>query len=257
MNDLVSFEFNGNAVRTVLIEGEPWWAAKDVAEVLEYSDTQAMTRRLDSEDISTCTDVSSGQGRNITIINEAGLYSAILGSSKPEAQAFKRWITHEVLPSIRKTGGYSVALPKTLPEALRAYAAVIEAREAAEAKIALMKPKAEFFDQVANSKDAIPMRQVAAVLNMPGWGRNKLFEFLRSEKILDNDNLPYREYQDRGYFRVIERSWADTKGERHIAYSTLVYQRGLEFIRKSITRNQQAIAVIPRKIELHIAGNPV
>ncbi len=120
---------------------------------------------------------------------------------------------------------------------------MIRAQKAAEIIIARQKeqikqltPKAEFFDQVANSKDAIPMRQVAAVLNMPGWGRNKIYQFLRENKILDNDNLPYREYQDRGYFRVIERAWGDSNGERHIAYSTLVYQRGLDFIRKQIAK---------------------
>lgn len=102
-SEVISFNFNGSAVRTLKdANGEPWFVAKDVAEILGYTDTQAMTRRLDDDEISSCTDKSSGQGRRITIINESGLYNAILGSNKPEAKVFKRWVTSEVLPSIRK-----------------------------------------------------------------------------------------------------------------------------------------------------------
>ncbi len=103
-----------------------------------------------------------------------------------------------------------------------------------DARIAELEPKAEFFDQVADSKDAIPMREVAAVLNIPGIGRNNLFSILRREKILDGNNIPYREYQDRGYFRVVESRWADKEGDTHINFKTLVYQRGIDFIRRMI-----------------------
>jgi phage antirepressor YoqD-like protein len=95
-----------------------------------------------------------------------------------------------------------------------------------------MKPKAAFFDQVADSKDALQMRDVAAALNIPGLGRNKIFELLRKQGVLDNRNVPYREYQDRGYFRVIEQKWTDKEGETHINLKSLVYQRGVDFIRK-------------------------
>lgn len=119
MPSLQEFNFNGSAVRVQCDEkGEPWFIAKDVADVLAYSDTQAMTRRLDDDEQETCTDNSSGQVRRITIINESGLYSAILGSTKPEAKAFKRWVTHEVLPSIRKTGSYGV-VPDLLSSTIR------------------------------------------------------------------------------------------------------------------------------------------
>jgi phage antirepressor YoqD-like protein len=100
--------------------------------------------------------------------------------------------------------------------------------------LALAAPKVEFFDQVADSKDAIPMRNVAAVLNIPGYGRNKLFARLRDLKILDSSNLPYREFQERGYFRVVEGQWSDSQGGVHITSKTLVYQKGLDFIRKTI-----------------------
>jgi len=107
---------------------------------------------------------------------------------------------------------------------------------AQRSRIAELKPKADFFDQVASSQTAISMRQVAAALNLPGWGRNKLFAFLRVNGVLDENNLPYRDFQDRGYFRVIEQKWATPGGEVHVNLTTLVYQRGVDFIRKMITR---------------------
>ena len=104
------FNFNGmNSVRTVTEGDVVWFVAKDVADALGYSDTQAMTRRLDSDELNTYTDNSSGQGRMMTTINESGLYSSIFGSSKNEAKQFRRWVTGTVLPTIRKTGSYNHA----------------------------------------------------------------------------------------------------------------------------------------------------
>jgi len=97
-------------------------------------------------------------------------------------------------------------------------------------------PKAAFFDQVADSKTALQMRDVAAALNLPGWGRNKIFLYLRNNGILDEKNIPYREFQDRGYFRVVERTWTDAKGDTHISLTTLVYQRGIDYLRKMVER---------------------
>lgn len=110
MKDITLFHFGGREVRVVVDErtGEPFWVAMDIAKVLDYSDTQAMTRRLDEYEVSTYTDNSSGQVRHIKIVNESGLYNAILGSNKPEAKRFKKWVTSEVLPSIRKTGVYAL-----------------------------------------------------------------------------------------------------------------------------------------------------
>jgi anti-repressor protein len=103
-------------------------------------------------------------------------------------------------------------------------------------KIAEYRPKVEFYDQVADSSDAIQMRDVAAALNIPGWGRNKLFALLRKQGIVDSRNIPYREYQDRGYFRVVEQRWADSEGETHINLKTLVYQKGVDYIRNLAMR---------------------
>lgn len=106
--------------------------------------------------------------------------------------------------------------------------------EALKVKNAELEPKAAFFDQVADSKTALQMRDVAATLNIEGVGRNKLFEILRQKKILDDHNIPYRTYQDRGYFRVIEQTWSDCEGATHINLKPLVYQKGIEFIRKLV-----------------------
>jgi phage antirepressor YoqD-like protein len=99
-------------------------------------------------------------------------------------------------------------------------------------RLALAEPKAAFFDHVADSKDALQMRDVAAALNIPDLGRNKLFELLRNKGILDNRNIPYREYQDRGYFRVVEQQGTDKEGETRVYLKTLVYQKGIEYIRR-------------------------
>ena len=119
-------------------------------------------------------------------------------------------------------------LQKQMQEIYEAEIAELKAQAEAD------RPKVEFFNQVSDSGDALQMRDVAGVLNLSGWGRNKIFYFLRKEGVLDDRNIPYREYQDRGYFRLIEQKWTDKEGETHINLKTLVYQRGVEFIRKLI-----------------------
>ena len=103
-----------------------------------------------------------------------------------------------------------------------------------QAKVEEDRPKVEFFNQVADSADALQMRDVAAILNIPEWGRNTIFEFLRKQGVLDSRNIPYREYQDQGYFRVIEQKYSRPDGETCINLKTLVYQTGVEFIRRLV-----------------------
>ena len=105
MNAVIPFNTSEYVLNVLNIDGEPWFVAKEVADILGYSDAEAMTRRLDGDEKQNRQIVGFGP-RGATTVNEAGLYSAIMGSTKPEAKAFKRWVTHEVLPSIRKTGGY-------------------------------------------------------------------------------------------------------------------------------------------------------
>lgn len=103
--------------------------------------------------------------------------------------------------------------------------------------VAEMKPKADFFDAVADSKSAIPMNEVAKVLGVHGYGRNNLFEFLRNDGILDRNNIPYQRYVDNGWFRVIEQAYTKN-GEKHINFKTLVYQKGVDAIRKRISKGE-------------------
>ena len=138
----------------------------------------------------------------------------------------------------KKIRAYFIEIEKAwnTPELVfaRALQAANKLVEESKHKIAELAPKAAFFDQVADSKTALQMRDVAAALNIPGWGRNKIFELLRAKGILDDRNVPYRRYQDAMYFRVIEQKFTDEGGETHISLKTLVYQRGVDFIRKTI-----------------------
>lgn len=234
MNELKIFsneEFG--EVRTIEIDGEPWFVGKDVALRLGYRDTSdALKNHVDDEDKLTRCFADSGQNREMYIINESGLYSLVLSSKLESARKFKRWITSEVIPQIRKTGAYHT--PKTYVEALRALADEAEKAEALKKQNQLMQPKAEFFDAVTDSKTAIPIGDVAKILDI-GIGRNKLFEFLREKNILTSDNRPYQRYIDAGYFRVIEQKY-EVNGEVRINIKTLVFQKGIDWIRKQLAK---------------------
>ena len=137
---------------------------------------------------------------------------------------------------VEKKAREAFQVPKTYAEALRLAADQALEIEQKTAALAIAAPKVAFFDQVADSKTALQMRDVAAALNIPGWGRNKIFELLRDKGILDGRNVPYRQFQDAGYFRVIEQSYTDKVGETHISLKTLVYQRGVDYVRKIIEK---------------------
>lgn len=128
-------------------------------------------------------------------------------------------------------------LPQTYLEALESLVESEKRNQALQAKIDEDKPKVEFFDAVADSKDAISIGEVAKTLNM-GIGRNRLFEILRNKGILQADNIPYQKYIDAGYFRVIEQKYTRADGETHISLKTLVYQKGLNYIRRVVEQEQ-------------------
>lgn len=226
------FEYENRPVRTVLVDGEPWFVAKDVCEVLDISKHRDAVARLDDDERGPVLVDTPGGPQQMIAVNEPGLYALIMTSRKPEARQFKRWVTHEVLPSIRRTGSYSAQLPKTFSEALYLAAEQAAMLEHQQRLLEAAKPKVEFFDAVASSKDAIQIGDAAKVLGIPGMGRNKLFEFLRAQGVLMKDNIPYQEYIDRGYFRTIEQKWTTRDGETRISIKTLVYQRGLDYIRR-------------------------
>ena len=155
------------------------------------------------------------------------------------AEKFQAIVADEILPVIRKTGTYSI-IPKDYGSALRELAATWEREQQALKLLEIAQPKIEFFDAVADSKDAVEMNAVAKVLAFSKMGRNNLFEFLRNQKILMNNNQPFQKFIDNGYFRVIEQKYM-RKGEQCITFKTLVYNKGLDYIRKMLNRELAGI----------------
>lgn len=166
MNEIKVFENDAfGSVRTIDREGDVWFVGKDVAEILgDTNPSKALADHVDEEDKLNNESLSSLGQRGGWLINESGLYSLVLSSKLPTAKQFKRWITKEVIPSIRKTGGY-FATPKTYVEALRALADAEEEKERLSLENEEMKPKADFYDNVTGSSDTIEIGEVAKVLD--------------------------------------------------------------------------------------------
>mgnify|MGYP005748278515 CR=1 FL=1 len=231
-------------VRTVMVSGEPWFVAVDVCKALELSNPTVAVSRLDEDERSKFNLGRQGEG---TIINEAGLYSLILGSRKPEAKAFKRWITHDVIPAIRKTGGYIQGEESMSDDDLIARALVmaqkkIELREQQlkekDAQLELQKPKVDFADHVTDSDNAIDMGTFAKYAQKQGitMGRNTLFKWLRDQGVLMDNNVPYQRYLNAGWFKVIELTYNTGSGQ-YTNPKTLVTGKGqvalINYIRKN------------------------
>lgn len=243
-------------VRSKTVDGEPWFLAKDICEAFGDTNHSRTVGRVDDTD-KRQMDVTDTMGRTQsgTFVNESGLY-AIMFTMQPQKannggvsdaypietqrrieklHRFKHWITAEVLPSIRRNGGYIQNQENLTPEQIVANALVVAQNiiNNQNRQIETMKPKAEFFDAVADSKTAMSMDTVAKVLEIKGFGRNNLFKFLREEKVLGEWNRPYQEYVDRGWLRVIEQTYTKN-GEQVVTTKTLVYQKGVDAIRKLI-----------------------
>ena len=232
MNELQIFnneEFG--SVRTITKDNEPMFCLTDICKALEIKNATDVAKRLEEDEV-TRLNLGSQSGET-NFVTESGLYAVILRSDKPNARKFRKWVTSEVLPSIRKYGTY--CLPRTYKEALAQLLIEVDKNEKLELENKEMKPKAEFFDTVADSKTAISMNEVAKVLNIKGYGRNNLFEFLRENNVLDRWNVPYQRYVDNGWFRVIEQHY-QKNGEPIVTTKTLVYQKGVDAIRKMIAK---------------------
>jgi anti-repressor protein len=178
-------------------------------------------------------------------IPEGMFYRLAMKASNETAMRFQDMVADDILPSIRKTGSYTAMIPQTFSEALRLCAAEIEKREAAEGRLALAAPKIEFFDTIADCKDATDMGRVAKALNFTIGGRTNLFRFLREKEILMGNNVPYQRYVDASYFRVIVSTYNKPDGSTHASTKTLVYTKGMDFIRRTL------IAAGYSKVEAH------
>lgn len=233
-------------VRTVTIDGEPWFVAKDVATALGYSNTRdAIAKHVDDDDKNTVV-IRDGKGNpNQTVINESVLYSLVLSSKLPTAKKFKHWITSEVLPAIRKTGGY-IANAETMTDAeimskaLLIAKQTIESREqrihSLEAETERMKPKEIFADAVSASNSSILIGDLAKILHGNGIkiGRGRLFAWMREHGFLIKQkgtsyNMPTQRAMELGLFRVKEGSYVDGKGNNIITKTTKVTGKGQQY----------------------------
>lgn len=237
-------------VRTIIDDrNEPWFCLSDVCKILGLGNpsqvkTTLKSRGVITNEVSTpivSQGVDTGKTKMVAInfIDEPNLYKCIFQSRKQEAEMFQDWICEDVIPSIRKTGSYSLQhrVPQTFAEALRLAAEQQEEIERQKLLIIEQKPKADFYDDVVDSKDALPMAIVAKTLNM-GIGRNKLFSFLRGQKVLRENNEPYQSYVDDGWFRCVESKFTKPNGDICVNIKTVVLQKGLDGIRKLLKKKR-------------------
>lgn len=226
MNELKAFKNpKFGTIRTTTINGEPWFVAADVCKALDLNNNRMAIERLDVDEKGVSSIDTPGGKQELTIINEPGLYALVLGSRKPEAKAFKRWITHEVIPTIRKHGAYMT--PETIEKVLSDPDTIIklatelkEERErtaALNAKIKADKPYTEFGAAIAANSDAILVRDFAKLLHNDGikMGEKRLYKWLRENGFLMQTapTKPYQKYVDMGWFRVDERSISTVQGQ--------------------------------------------
>lgn len=245
MEHMQVFNYNDSRIRIFELDGDPWFVGKDVASILGYAKPEnVLAAHVDEEDKTTT--LIQGDGSNykskMTIINESGLYSLILSSKLPSAKAFKRWVTSEVLPAIRKHEVYITPAmaekmlndPRVMIRVLEELQSERERRIKAENEMLESKPLIDFANHVGaavGKSSNIYMKTMAKLLCDGGIviGGNKLFELLRNNKILMADNLPYQQYVDRGYFVVKESTYL--KGEDYgVSQTTLVTPKGQMWI---------------------------
>lgn len=237
MNEIQTFDFDGSGIRTLTIGDEPYFVGKDVAEVLGYSNPQkAIRNHVDDEDKGVNEMDTPGGKQPIVIINESGLYSLILESKLPEAKRFKRWVTSEVLPSLRRNGMYAMDElldnPDLAINALQKLKEEREARRQLELQNAQMKPKALFAEAVETSSTSILIGDMAKLLRQNGVevGQRRLFDWLRTNgwlmKTGESRNMPTQKAMEKGYFEIRERTISNPDGSVRITKTTKVTGKG-------------------------------
>lgn len=245
MNEVIPFTYEDTSVRTVIgSDGEPWFVASDIAKILGYRMSSDMTRRLDEDEKGTRSVRTLGGTQEMTVVTESGLYSAILGSKVEGARQFKRWVTHEVLPSIRKRGGYLT--PEATEKALTDPDFIIQLatslkeerakRAALEAENEANKPKVLFADAVTTSHTSILVGDLAKLVQQNGipLGANRLFKWLRKHGYLISRkgtdwNMPTQKAQELGLFRVKETAVTHPDGHVTVNRTPKVTGKGQEY----------------------------
>ena len=241
-NEITTLQFNSDQfgqLRAIQDEsGEPWFVAVDICKALDIR-TDTVRKIVNAEDISETNPNSVGVagGRNPIIVNESGFYTLVLKSRKPEAKAFQRWVTHEVLPSIRKKGGYIAAAPEETPEQIMARAVLLAQDTIArqKAQIEELKPKALFADAVAASDGTCLVGELAKMMRQNGVqiGQNRLFEKLRQDGYLgktgSNYNVPTQRAMEMGLFRIKETSITHSDGHITVQRTAKVTGKGQQY----------------------------
>ena len=252
MNELNNFNFHGHQVRTVMINNEPYFMGKDVAEVLGYRNpSRDINRHVDVEDRLNYRNGSLATNRGMTVIHESGLYSLIIESKLPRAKEFKHWVTSEVLPAIRKHGAYMT--PAKIEEVLTDPDTIInlatqlkqerQQRRQLQAENQVMKPKAIFADAVTTSHSSILVGQLVKLLRQNGvdTGQNRLFAWLRDNGYLgkrgSNRNVPTQYAMELGLFKTKETAVTHSDGHTTVQITTKVTGKGQQyFINKFLGR---------------------
>jgi anti-repressor protein len=262
MEELKIFNYEGKEVRTVDVNGEPWWVLKDVCDILEHSNPSTVADRLDDDEkakIDPKQYLGSRSNEPLTVISESGLYSAILLSRKPEAKKFKKWVTSEVLPSIRKHGGYIKATAEDTDADIMARALIIAQKtiddknnriSALSAKIEADSPKVTFADAVSTTSSTILIGDLAKILKGNGIdiGQNRLFKWLRNNGYLikregADYNSPTQRAMDMELFKIKESTYELDDGRVQIVRTTKVTGKGQQyFINKFLAKEEMLCA---------------
>lgn len=237
MPSIIPFTYHDQPVRVVTIDGEPWFVLADLCKVLDLAKPSRVAMRI-ADDMKGAHQMSTpGGDQEMTIVSEAGMYEVIIRSDKPEAAAFRRWVTSEVLPSIRKHGGYLtdqkieeiISDPDVIIELAQAVKREKAARLAMESLVHELEPKADMYDRFL---DADGTYSVGNVAKMVGLSQNKLFDLLRNSGILIAKgamrNTPYQRYMH--HFSVRPYDFERSDGNRGTSYTTRVQPSGIQFI---------------------------
>lgn len=245
-NEMQRFDFKGASLRTLIDKaGEPWSVAKDVCDILG-TDTRDLHKILESDEITNVDSIHIAQngGKAPLIISEPGLYRLVMKSRKPEAKEFQRWVTHEVLPQIRKTGGYIPTSESDSDEDIMARAVLVAQKtikqknqQIAEqqTRIVELEPKARFADAVAASDDTCLIGELAKMLLQNGIpvGQNRLFRLLRAEGYLgksgSNRNMPTQRAMELGLFRIKETTVTHADGHTTVSRTPKVTGKGQRY----------------------------
>ena len=249
MNELQNFNFSGQDVRIITINDEPWFVGKDVADILGYSNSRkALSDHVDDEDKGVTKSDTLGGNQNITIINESGLYSLILKSKKSEAKQFKRWVTSDVLPTIRKHGAYMTdkkaqdvlhgnGLADLLIQAGEQIKSLEFDKQQLQVELEEVREKTTYLDLILESPDDILTTQIAQDYGYSAVSFNRILHDLRIQRKVNKQWVLYSKYMGKGYIGSRTRDFVDSKGIARTSITTTWKQKGRKFLYEVLKKN--------------------